>query len=356
MKAAWFLALAASPCLVSYGARAAEVEPSTACVADSWKEVGPPAIFENDLYGTLKEYVLRAQTTLAFSTPSLSGFGVLAASEAAKIPATLKSQGLAFDGSSPVFSWRYGLQRTDELYRPVVTRPLAVPPDILAEHYDALKKNGFSHIGAIDIADGRLYAPIEDEDNRTKPFVAIFDPKTLLYTGEKHVLPVDKLPHGIPWLAVDVTRGVFYTMNWDSQDLQVFDLKTFKFEGTVPLSDANVPGRLIKRVQGGTVRGGLLYVSSDSNEDVAGPLGGKLKRKRLYAIDPLRGLAREIAHLDEPERAALQGLAFGPDGTLHLLVLAPYFYDDRFPTQLETNGDDWNPSARLIRFRQVKCK
>jgi hypothetical protein len=298
----------------------------------------------------------RARATLALSTPSLDGFGVLLDSEVLKIPGTLKSQGMAFDGDAPVFSWRYGLQRTDERYNPLVTRALAIPPDIRAAHYAAARKNGFSHIGDIDIAGGKLYAPIEDEDNRTQPFVAIFDPKTLRYTGEKHSLPVAKLPHGVPWIAVDEPRGVFYTMDWDSQDLQVFDLKTYRFARTVPLKDAVALGRPITRVQGGKVRWGRLFVSSDSNEDASAPKETKLKRKRLYQVDPVLGSAREIAHFDEPERAEVEGLAFGPDGTLHVLVMAPYFYDARFPPEMEINDDDWNPSARLLRFRPSTCE
>jgi hypothetical protein len=326
------------------------------CSVDAWQRVGPAISFRNDMYGTLKRYLNRARASLALGTPSLSGFGVLTDAEAVKIPGTLKSQGLVFDGASPVFSWRYGLQRTDEFYRPVVTRALAIPPDIQVEHYDAARKNGFSHIGDIDIADGKLYVPIEDEDNHAKPFVAIFDSKTLLYTGEKHLLPADKLPHGVPWIAVDRPRGVFYTMDWDSQDLQVFDLKTFGFARTVPLKDTGAPGRLIARVQGGKVRDGLLFLSSDSNDDAAGPGGAKLKRKRLYEIDPGRGSAREIAHIDVPERTEVEGLAFGPDGTLHVLVLAPYFYDDRFPPAMEINDDDWNPSTSMERFKPVRCR
>jgi hypothetical protein len=326
----------------------------TACVPGAWVEAGPPDVFEDDLYGALRAYLDRARASLSQSPPSLAGFGVLADTEAAKIPAALKTQGLAFDGAFPVFSWRYGLQRTDKSYRPLVTRALAIPADIQAEHYDPAKKNGFSHIGDIDIAGGKLYAPIEDEDNRTKPFIAVFDPKTLSYTGEKHLLPVEKLPHGVPWVAVDAPRAVFYALNWGSQDLQVFDLKTFAFLRTVPLKDAGAPGRPIARVQGGKARGGRLYLASDSDEAAPGP--GALKRKRLYEADPVTGTAREIAHLDEPDRAALQGLAFGPDGTLHALVLAPYFYDARFPPEYEINGDDWNPSARLVHLKPARCE
>src|SRR6185312_4394567 len=221
------------------------------------------------------------KASLALSTPSLSGFASLIDDEAARIPGTLKNEGLAFDGASPVFSWRYGLQRTDAAYRPVVTRALAIPPDILAAHYNPAKKNGFGHIGDTDVSGGKLYAPIEDEDNRTSPFIAIFDPKDLRYTGEKHLLPVAKLPHGVPWIAVDAPRHVFYTMDWNSQWLLVFDLKTFKFLREFPLKDSGESGRPILRVQGGKVHDGRLYLASDSDE-LAPPIGSKLKRKRLY--------------------------------------------------------------------------
>jgi hypothetical protein len=332
--------------------------PGLASAADAktscWAESAPATVFENDLYGTLKDYLGRAKASLALSTPSLSGFGSLTGAEAARIPGTLKNEGLAFDGKSPVFSWRYGLQRTDEEYRPVVTRALAIPPDILAAHYDAARKNGFSHMGDIDIAGGKLYAPIEDEDNHKSPFIAIFDPKTLQYAGEKHLLPVEKLPHGIPWIAVDPRRGVFYTIDWNSQWLYVFDLKTYALLRTTRLKDESSRGRPILRVQGGKVHDGLLYLASDSDED-APPFGSKLKRKRLYEVDPKTGDAREIAHLDVADKTELEGLAFGPDGTLHVLELAPYFYNDRFPPEMEINDDDWNPSASLLHFRPGPC-
>lgn len=319
---------------------------SGANAACPWTKAGPDVVFENDQYGVLTAYLQRARASLALSTPSLSGFGELSAEEAEKIQGTLMSQGMAFDGSTPVFSWRYGLRRAGIIFHPGITRALAIPEEIQKEHYDPAKKNGFSHIGDIDIADGRLYAPIEDEDNRTKPTIALFDPKTLEYSGEKHLLPEKKLPHGVPWIAVDAKKGVFYTMDWDAPDLQVYDLKTYRFKKSVALKTP------IKRVQGGKVRDGLLYLSSDSNDEVV----KGLKRKRVYEVDPATGKALEILSFDEPDRAETEGLAFAPDGTLYLIALAPYFYDERFPESLELNGDDWNPSARLITYRREECK
>lgn len=326
---------------------------------ETWTEsAGERTLFENDMCGALKNYLNRARAALARPVPSLSGFGDISEAEIAKIPGTMKSQGLAFDGAAPVFSWRYGLQRADGDYDATLSRPLAIPPDIQAEHYNPASKNGFSHIGDIDIAGGRLYAPIEDEDNRTKPFIALFDPKTLRYTGEKHLLPVDKLKNGVPWIAVDAKRRVFYTMNWDSQDLLVFDLSTYLLARTVPLTVLNpkiggsavAEKTVISRVQGAKVHDGMLYASSDSQDDVLEPKGSKLKRKRIYKIDPVSGGTLEIVHFDEPERSESEGLAFSPDGRLNVLVLAPYFYDSNFGPEYEIGGDDWNPSAKLMRF------
>lgn len=353
---ALLVSLACGPGFNIRSARAAEIKDATACAAGTWQKAGQAVIFRNDMYGTLKSYLTRARATLTLNTRSLDGFAVLADSEAVKIPGTLKSQGLAFDGSSIVFSWRYGLQRTDNDYRPLITRALAIPPDIQAEHYDSGKKSGFSHIGDIDIAGGKLYAPIEDEDNHMKPFIAIFDPKTLLYTGEKHELPVRYFPHGVPWVAIDESRGVFYAMDWNSQDLQVFDLKTYGFVKSVRIKNMDHPERQLTRIQGGKVRNGLLYISSDSNDDVIGLRGGKLKRKYLYEINPVSGLAKEIVHLDEPERTEMEGLAFSQDGTLHVLMLEPYFYNDRFPPNFEINGDDWSPSTTIVSFKQSLCR
>lgn len=343
-------------CLEIYSVHAKEKSASAHCTSSSnWIKVGQPIVFKNDIYGTLKSYLIRANKALKSANPSLSGFSTLTESEAMQIPGTLKSQGLAFDAEFPIFSWRYGLQRTDPSYHPLITRPVAIPPDIQFEHYNTAKKNGFSHIGDIDIVDDKLYVPIEDEDNRTKPFIAIFDSKTLLYTGEKHLLPTEYLPNGVPWIAVDEPRRVFYTMNWNSQDVLVFDLNTYTFVKSIRLTDIAKPNHLIKRVQGGKVHDGFLYISSDS-DDVVESRGQKLRRKRIYEIDPVQGLAREIIHLDEPERSAIQGLAFSKDGTLNILILSPYFYDDKFPPEFEINGDDWNSSTTLVRFKQLKRK
>jgi hypothetical protein len=81
----------------------------------------------------------------------LDGFSYLAPSEVASLPGTLRSQGMAFDGSTPVFSWRYGLQRTDPVsYKPTLAYPMDFPADIRAIFATFGNKPDYGHIGDID--------------------------------------------------------------------------------------------------------------------------------------------------------------------------------------------------------------
>jgi hypothetical protein len=95
----------------------------------------------------------------------------------------LRSQGVATDGHSFVFSWQFGLTRTTtDAQQTVLTRnTLAIPPQIAAY--------GGNHIGDIDYYHGKIYAPIEDGSKYLHPFIAIYDAKTLQFTGEYHELP-----------------------------------------------------------------------------------------------------------------------------------------------------------------------
>src|SRR5204862_336677 len=87
---------------------------------------------------------------------------------------------------------------------------------------------------------------------------------------------------------------------------------------------------------GGQVRRGKPYLASDANDEAPGPAGKGRRRKRVCEIDLRTGNVHEIAHFDEPDRAAMEGLAFGPDGTLRVLILAPSPYDARFPPDSAT--------------------
>ncbi|WP_157128568.1 hypothetical protein [Cupriavidus sp. USMAA2-4] len=320
---------------------------------ETWSEVtAQRTSFVNDM-SVLQQYLDRVLTQLALDAKTLTGFSYLTDEQAASIPATLKSQGLAFDGATPVFSWRYGLQRTDAGYAPALNRPLALPADIQAIYGASPGGPHMGHIGDIDIADGKLYAPIEDEDDSSQQsYIAVFDAKTLQYTGVKHALPLAEHADGVPWVAVDAPRKQFYTVTWSTaaaDKLNVFDLETFKLIRSVPLQ-TSFNG---KRVQGAKIYQGMLYASADTKDTVNG-----LKRKRIYKVDTVSGSVIELLTYDEPNRTEAEGLAFGPDGTMHLMVVAPYttpLYAQTnnakpFDESYSIDGDDWNPSATLRHF------
>jgi hypothetical protein len=272
----------------------------------------------------------------------------------------LKNEGMAFDGNTPVFSWRYGLQRTDATtYQPKLTYPLDFPADIQATFATFGNKPDYGHIGDIDIADGKLYASIEDEDNdNLQTYIAVYDAKTLQYTGRKYALPVALHTDGVPWIAVDEKRNEAYTVTWSGTaagSLNVFNLKTFALIRNVPLQ-MSFDGR---RVQGAKVYDGMLYASGDSHDSGAAP---DTNRKYLYKVDPVSGSVITLFSYDEPHRTEAEGLAFDPNGTMHVIVLAPYTTPlyatgtnnpKPFDGSYSIDGDDWNPSATLRHFTRT---
>jgi hypothetical protein len=223
----------------------------------------------------------------------------------------VRSQGLASDGRSLTFSWQFGLMRTttDPAETPLARNTLAIPPAIAAQ--------GGNHIGDIDIAGGKVYAPIEDGAKRPDgtryqhPFIALYDAKTLNYTGEAHELPQALHTEGVPWIAVDAARGVFYTAEWnDTKIINVFDLRTFALRKTITLSQT------LGRIQGAKVHDGMLYAFADL-KDVPRP---------VYKIDPDTGHVLTVATIALPAGSESEGLAFydQPDGTaLHTLDVTP---------------------------------
>ncbi|HWW80029.1 MAG TPA: hypothetical protein VNY82_10570, partial [Steroidobacteraceae bacterium] len=144
---------------------------------ETWSEsLATRTPFVNDM-SVLQSYLDRVLGAFAFdSNSTLEGFSYLAPSEVNSIPATLKSQGMSFDGNTPVFSWRYGLQRTDPVtYKPTLAYPLDFPADIQAIFATFGNKPDYGHIGDIDIANGKLYAAIEDEDNtQFQDYIAVY--------------------------------------------------------------------------------------------------------------------------------------------------------------------------------------
>lgn len=329
---------------------------------ETWTEsLATRTSFVNDM-SVLQSYLDRVLGSFAYdSNFNLEGWTYLAPSEVDKIPATLKNEGMAFDGDTPVFSWRYGLQRTQPTtYKATLTYVQDIPTDVQNIFATFADKPDYGHIGDIDIANGKLYAPIEDEDNdQLQDYIAVYDAKTLQYTGEKHAMPIDLHTDGIPWVAVDARKNELYTVTWSGTaagSLNVFNLKTFQLIRTVPLQ-TSFDGR---RVQGAKIYDGMMYASGDSHDN--GAASGS-KRKYLYKVDTVTGSVITLFYYDEPNRTESEGLAFDPKGTMHVIVVAPYTTPQyatgtNNPRPFDSDyygidGDDWNPSSTLRHYTRA---
>jgi hypothetical protein len=216
-----------------------------------------------------------------------------------------RSQGATTDGAVWYFSWQYGLSKVSLDGRTVLARNAPAIPATLAAQGD-------DHIGDIDYANGRLYAPIEDSNGYQHPYVAVYDPATLTYTGTAYPLPLSLSVGGVPWVAVDPARGYAYTAEWDPTSvLNVFNLSDFSLVRTVPLSQT------VGRIQGAKVYQGQLYASADN------------ATKSIYRIDPASGTVATVYDRNLPSGSEAEGLAVLPTGdgaVLHALDVAPLKY------------------------------
>ncbi len=192
-------------------------------------------------------------------------------------------QGVASDGDAWIFSSANHLLRSGAEFEELVANAQPVPK--------AVRDDGGKHIGDIDVHEGLLYAPIEDAPAFQHPYIVTYDAKTLEPTGDNRLLPKERQPDGVPWVAVDGPRRRLYTAEWDPTDhLNVYDLDDLAFVQTIPLTPA------IGRIQGAKVFGGLLYASSDDEQ------------KSVYAIDLDTGMVMKRFTLGTPKSEA-EGLA-----------------------------------------------
>jgi len=197
-------------------------------------------------------------------------------------------QGLTTDGESWYYSWNLGLQRTDLNHKILASNFIAVPLQFLLE--------GSNHIGGISVYDGKLYCPLEDGSGYLKPYVLIYDAKTLKYTGEYYLLPQELHVDGVPWLAVDGPRGVAYTAEWwGAEVLNVFSLEDFSLVRTVPLS---MP---LDRIQDAEVYEGVLYCGSDIKDS-----------HTIWAVDPETGDVTKVFDRNLDNAVEAEGFTVWP--------------------------------------------
>jgi hypothetical protein len=241
--------------------------------------------------------------------------------------ALMRSQGVTSDGDGWVFSWQGGLERTLDDYTPTALGTL--PPDLAVAPSagpDGENHVGDNHIGDIDHHDGLIYAPVEDGGQSAgpvdlnspeyqAPHIALYDARTLAYTGTSYALDAGIHEAGVPWVAVDERRRQVYTAEWDMPHdrINVFDLG-MGFKRFLPL---RYPASLgagfhLSRIQGAKVDGDTLYATRDDAD------------KTVFAIDLRTGLVTRLFSLSPGVPSELEGLAVRrtPDGALlHVLIV-----------------------------------
>jgi hypothetical protein len=305
------------------------------------------------LVGVLASAVVAGSALTASAEPETSACGwKLVGSDSFRLPGGLtRSQGVTTDGNGWVFSWQGGLERTDGAYLTQAVGTL--PPDIALQpqvNPDGTNHVGGNHIGDIDVYDGKVYAPVEDGGQNLEvttlndpeyqhPYIALYDAKTLAYTGVHYALDKGIHEAGVPWVAVDPRRKQVYTAEWDMPHdrLNVFDLQ-MRFERFLPLvypADLG-PGFHLSRIQGAKVDGHTMYASRDDD------------RKTVFSIDLRSGEVRRLFSLDPGVPAELEGLAVRatPDGArLHVIII---LHND-----IDASGDFTNIQAVLEHYAPV---
>lgn len=272
--------------------------------------------------------------TLLVSISAGLGFGLLALSPAAQAAENwqlsrtdayayfdaantgiYRTQGVAFNGDGWLFSWQFGLERTDLAFNSLQrtgsisldASGLTVNTGIPAE----LAAQGFDHIGDIDVYHGILYASLDSEaGDYQNGHVALFNASDLSYTGQLYQLngaPSNLHDDVASWVAVDGAAGLGYGKEWQNGNtINVYNLADWSFSHTLTMDQS------LRSIQGGKVFNGALYMSSHNST------------KSVYKLDLATGhveelfqLPREANAFNETEGIALRQLA---DGSTEMLV------------------------------------
>lgn len=225
-----------------------------------------------------------------------------------------RTQGIAVSGDEWIFSWQYGLERTDLAFNTLqrnssLTRPfeLGIPKE--------LRRQGLNHIGDIDVANGVIYASLDSTDGYTNGHVALYSAADLHYLGT--ALPLVGAPdnphHDVAsWVAVNGAAGLGYGKEWqDGSTVNLYHLDDWSFAGTLQMD------RTLGRIQGGKVFGNALYLSSDNDTH------------SVYRVDLASGHVDELFQLPHPagdletEGIAIRALAGGGAEMRVEMIVAP---------------------------------
>lgn len=164
------------------------------------------------------------------------------------------------------------------------------------------------HVGGISYYDGKIYAAVENEPEDYN-LVITYDCETLELV-EVYKVKSDILVDGIPWCAVDADNGYLYCSPFNEVECIVaFDLETMEFSHVIELSTP------LKRIQGGEVYEGVLYLSNDAENS---------NTDRVYGVDISTGNVTTICSRTLPSMAGneAEGITVFPmeDGTIYHIL------------------------------------
>ena len=199
---------------------------------------------------------------------NLLGLGGVSASSEVELVKTDKivldealfaGQGITTDGEFYYTSGSITATKTNGLAKwtvddfELVNRKAQVIPQEYVDAHDS------DHVGGISYYNGLIYAGVENKPE-DYPLVITYDCENFDVV-DVYEMPLEMLPDGIPWVAVDADNGFLYTSPFrDVEAILAFDLETMEFDHTIPLS------KEITRIQGGEVSDGVLYLSYDKTK------------------------------------------------------------------------------------------
>jgi len=236
-----------------------------------------------------------------------------------------RSQGVTSTGRGWIFSWQGGISRTNDAYVPLAVDTF--PPQVFEPSInpDLTNHIGPTHIGDVDQDGGVLYAPEEDggeslgplginQPEYQKPYVVLYNAKTLLPTGVRYTIPTSINGDGVPWVGIDHVRKEVYDAEWGNPNnrFNVFDMQ-MHFKRFLNLDTSALgTGFRLSRIQGAEVFGNALYAARDDAQ------------KTIYKVDMTTGVVTKAFALNPPFPSELEGIAVRstPDGALlHVLLV-----------------------------------
>ncbi|MGZ8764898.1 MAG: hypothetical protein ACXW2C_04285 [Acidimicrobiia bacterium] len=158
------------------------------------------------------------------------------------------------------------LVRIDDALAPIRTVAPAIPP-----HWRA---QGYTQLGDIDVAGGRVYAPfVQADDSVDRQVIARFDATTLRFVDA-----VEVGQHDLAFVAIDAREQVAYSMDRvDGTELLRYDIAD-RWRRLPALG----LGRTLEGVRGADVASGSVWLSTDDD------------RHGVYRVDRRSGVVHDL--------------------------------------------------------------